>query len=163
MAKEIKKNVFVSHHHKDDASVDGVSRLAAAKGYQLRNSSVRMKPENQRRADEKKISDRTIARLLRMKMRWAGQVIVVIGKETHTRPWVNWEIQAAHQLGKPIIGVYENGLKGEVKLPENLEKYATTIVAWRSDAIISALEGKTSFEKSDGTERGKGQGGNVVC
>ena len=31
MVKEIKKNVFVSHHHKDDASVDGISRLAAAK------------------------------------------------------------------------------------------------------------------------------------
>ncbi|HHI5949417.1 hypothetical protein KTC61_00380 [Klebsiella pneumoniae] len=54
MVKEIKKNVFVSHHHKDDASVDGVSRLAAAKGYHLRNSSIRMKPENQRRVEEKK-------------------------------------------------------------------------------------------------------------
>lgn len=53
MTKDIKKNVFISHHHKDDASVDGVARLAAAKGYQLRNSSVRMKPENQRRVDEK--------------------------------------------------------------------------------------------------------------
>lgn len=163
MVKEIKKNVFVSHHHKDDASVDGISRLAAAKGYHLRNSSIRMKPENQQRVEKKKLSDRTIARLLRMKMRWASQVIVVIGKETHTRPWVNWEIQVAHQLGKPIIGVYENGLKGDVKLPENLEKYATSIVAWRSDAIINALEGKTSFEKPDGTDRDKVQGGNVVC
>ncbi|HGS4527852.1 TPA: hypothetical protein ACMDNX_003206 [Vibrio cholerae] len=55
MVKEIKKNVFVSHHHKDDASVDGISRLAAGKGYQLRNSSVRMKPENERRVEEKKL------------------------------------------------------------------------------------------------------------
>ncbi|RWX57326.1 TIR domain-containing protein [Photobacterium chitinilyticum] len=163
MTKEIKKNVFVSHHHKDDASVDGVARLASAKGYQLRNSSVRMKPENQRRVEEKKVSDRTIARLLRMKMRWASQVIVVIGKETHTRPWVNWEIKAAHQLGKPIIGVYENGLKEDVKLPENLEKYATSIVGWRGDSIINALEGNTSFQNPDGTERDKIQGENVVC
>lgn len=163
MAREIKKNIFISHHHKDDASVDGISRLATAKGYQLRNSSVRMKPENQRRADENRISDKAIARLLRMKVRWASQVIVVIGKETHTRHWVNWEIKTAHQLGKPIIGVYENGLKGDVKLPENLEKYATSIVAWRGDSIINALEGKTSFQKPDGTDRGKIQGGNIVC
>lgn len=163
MVKEVKKNVFVSHHHKDDASVDGISRLAAGKGYQLRNSSVRMKPENERRVEEKKVSDRTIARLLRMKMRWASQVIVVIGKETHTRPWVNWEIQAAHQLGKPIIGVYENGLTGNVTLPENLEKYATSIVSWRGEAIINALEGKISFQTPDGTERDNIQGGNVVC
>ncbi len=163
MARETKKNVFVSHHHKDDASVDGIARITAAKGYQLRNSSVRMKPENQRRVEEKKVSDRTIARLLRMKMRWASQVIVVIGTETHTRPWVNWEIKAAHQLGKPIIGVYENGLKDDVKLPENLEKYATSIVGWRGESIINALEGNTSFQKPDGTERDKIQGANVVC
>ncbi|WP_412125862.1 TIR domain-containing protein [Vibrio cyclitrophicus] len=152
MTRDIKKNVFVSHHHKDDVSVDGIARITAAKGYQLRNSSVRMKPENQRRVEEKKVSDRTIARLLRMKMRWASQVIVVIGTETHTRPWVNWEIKAAHQLGKPIIGVYENGLKDDVKLPENLEKYATSIVGWRGESIVNALEGNASFQKPDGTD-----------
>ncbi|MGR5463219.1 TIR domain-containing protein [Photobacterium damselae] len=163
MTRDIKKNVFVSHHHKDDASVDGIARIAAAKGYQLRNSSVRMKPENQRRVEEKKVSDRTIARLLRMKMRWASQVIVVIGTETHTRPWVNWEIKAAHQLGKPIIGVYENGLKDDVKLPENLEKYATSIVGWRGESIVNALKGNSSFQKPDGTVQDKIQGANVVC
>ncbi|MCH8498601.1 MAG: TIR domain-containing protein [Marinobacter sp.] len=104
---DIIKNVFLSHHHKDDASVDGLTSMVSGKGYQLRNSSIRVKPENQKRIDKKQISDKTIARLLRMKMRWASQVIVIIGKETHQRDWVNWEIKAAHQLGKPIIGVYE--------------------------------------------------------
>lgn len=113
-------NVFVSHHHKDDASVDGLKNMLAGKDYHFRNSSIRVKPENQARLDQKRVSDRTIARLLRMKIRWAGQVIVVIGKETHQRPWVNWEIKIAHQLGKPIIGVYENGLKDKVEIPENL-------------------------------------------
>ena len=115
------KNVFVSHHHKDDASVDGLANMLSGKNFQLRNSSIRAKPENQNRLDQKKISDKTIERLLRMKMRWASQVIVIIGKETHTRPWVDWEIKVAHQLGKPIIGVYENGLREKVSLPENLE------------------------------------------
>lgn len=96
-------------------------------------------------------------------MRWASQVIVVIGTETHTRPWVNWEIKAAHQLGKPIIGVYENGLKDDVKLPENLEKYATSIVGWRGESIVNALEGNSSFQKPDGTVRDKIKGENVVC
>lgn len=80
------KNVFISHHHKDDASVDGITAMVAGKGYKLRNSSIRVKPENQKRLDQKKVSDQTIKRLLRMKMRWASQVIVVIGKETHKRP-----------------------------------------------------------------------------
>ena len=157
------KNVFVSHHHKDDASVDGLTDMVSGKGYQLRNSSIRVKPENQKRLDQNKVSDRTIARLLRMKMRWASQVIVVIGKETHQRPWVNWEVKAAHQLGKPIIGVYENGLKDQVEIPENLKKYATSIVGWRSDSVIDALEGKSQFQNPDGTPSPRTDGGNVVC
>jgi len=133
------------------------------KGYQLRNSSIRVKPENQKRLDQNKVSDRTIQRLLRMKMRWASQVIVVIGKETYERPWVNWEIKVAHQLGKPIIGVYENGLKDQVEIPENLKKYATSIVGWRSDSVIDALEGKSQFQNPDGTASPKVSGGNIVC
>lgn len=157
------KNVFVSHHHKDDASVDGLTDMLSGKGYQLRNSSIRVKPENQKRLDQNKVSDRTIARLLRMKMRWASQVIVVIGKETHQRPWVDWEVKAAHQLGKPIIGVYENGLKDQVEIPNNLKKYATSIVGWRSDSVIDALEGNSQFQNPDGTPSPRTDGGNVLC
>jgi hypothetical protein len=157
------KNVFVSHHHKDDASVDGLTDMLSGKGYKLRNSSIRVNPENQKRLDQNKVSDRTIARLLRMKMRWASQVIVVIGKETHKRPWVNWEVKAAHKLGKPIIGVYENGLKDQVEIPENLRKYATSIVGWRSDSVIDALEGKSQFQNPDGTPSPRTDGGTIVC
>ena len=160
---EITKNVFVSHHHKDDASIDGLTRMVAGKGYNLRNSSIRVKPENQNRLNKKKVSDSTIKRLLRMKMRWAGKVIVVIGEKTHTRDWVNWEIDAAKSLGKPIIGVFENGLKDKVEIPENLKKYATSIVGWRPDSVISALEGESHFQEHDGSKSPKIDGGNIVC
>lgn len=161
---DITKNVFISHHHKDDASVDGITAMVAGKGYKLRNSSIRVKPENQKRLDQKKVSDQTIKRLLRMKMRWASQVIVIIGKETHKRPWVNWEIETAFKLGKPVIGVYENGLKGEVEIPESLkDKYAASIVGWRADAIIGALEGKSMFENPDGIPFPKQEGRHVTC
>jgi hypothetical protein len=162
MSKTI-KNVFVSHHHKDDSSVDGLTRLAAGKGFNLRNSSIRAKPENQKRIDAKKIPEETIKRLLRMKMRWASQLIVVIGKETHSRDWVNWEIEQAHKMGMPIIGVYENGLTGNVELPGKLLEYGTARVSWRSDSIIEALKGASNFQNPDGTPSDKMQSGNVVC
>ncbi|SRR5690554_5536938 len=162
MSKTI-KNVFVSHHHKDDSSVDGLSSMLSSKDYQLRNSSIRVKPENQARLDQKQVSDLTIKRLLKAKMRWASQVIVVIGKETHSRDWVNWEIEAAHRLGKPIIGVYENGLKDKVKIPENLEKYATSIVGWRAESVISSLNGESQFQEPDGSVSPKIHGGSFTC
>ncbi|WP_337880886.1 TIR domain-containing protein [Rheinheimera sp.] len=160
---ETVKNVFVSHHHKDDASVDNLAKMLSGKNVQLRNSSIRAKPENQARLDKKMVSDKTIERLLRMKMRWAGQVIVIIGKETHARAWVNWEIKVAHQLGKPIIGVYEHGLKEKVELPENLKKYATAVVGWKPDSVIDALAGHSQFQNPDGTPSLKNSGGNIVC
>lgn len=171
---DIIRNVFISHHHKDDASVDGLTNLLASKGYTARNSSIRAKPENQQRLDntasgknsenQKPLRDETIRRLLRMKMRWASQLIVVIGKETHSRPWVNWEIEAAHKLGKPIVGVFQHGLKDQVKTPENLDKYATSRVAgWNSQSIIDALEGKNVFEDRNGNPSQRISGSHSNC
>jgi len=162
MAKGI-NNIFVSHHHKDDASVDGLTALLGSKNYQIRNSSIRVKPENERRIDKKQVSDETIRRLLRRKLRWAGKVVVVIGKETHQRDWVNWEIQVAHQLGKEVIGVYENGLKDKVELPEKLVDYGKAVVPWRGDMIKDALEGRGDFLKPNGEAFPKGAGANVLC
>lgn len=159
----VTKNVFVSHHHKDDASVDGLTQLAGGQGFNLRNSSIRAKPENQKRINEKKIPEQTLKRLLRMKMRWASQLIVVVGKETHSRDWVNWEIEQAHKMGMPIVGVYENGLTGKVELPEKLVDYGTAMVSWRGESIIEALKGSSSFQNVDGTSADKMQSGNVVC
>ncbi|KNC68148.1 hypothetical protein AC626_06535 [Pseudoalteromonas rubra] len=157
------RNVFVSHHHKDDASVDGIARILAGKQFNIRNSSIRAKPENQERLTKKRVSDETIKRLLRMKMRWASQLIVVVGKETYQREWVNWEIELAHKMGKPIIGVYESGLTGKVPLPEQLQNYGTSVVPWRSDSIIKAIEGKSQFENPDGSPSERIAGGNIVC
>lgn len=162
MSEQI-RNVFISHHHKDDASVDGLVDLVRAKGYRFRNSSVRVKPENEERVRKGQVSDRAIERLLRMKMRWAGQLIVIVGKETHSRPWVNWEIKVASQLGMPIVGVYENGLKDKIALPSNLEKHATALVGWRAGSVIDALSGGSKFENPDGSPRERNAGGHVIC
>lgn len=147
----IKKNVFISHHHKDDGLVDKMTGLLNRNGYEIRNSSIRAKPANQERLDKGLVKDSTIKRLLRMKMSWAGTVIVLIGKETHSRPWVNWEIREAQKQGKNIVGVYEQGLKDKVELPDALKSYGTSIVGWQSDSIINAVNGKPSFQNPDGS------------
>jgi hypothetical protein len=160
----MKKNVFISHHHKDDANVDKLTNLLKKNGCEIRNSSIRAKPANQDRLDKGLVKDSTIQRLLRMKMSWAGTVIVLIGKETHSRPWVNWEIKEASRQGKNIVGVYENGLKGKVELPEALEKYGTSQVAgWDSSSIVDAINGSPTFENPDGSPRPRQDGYHGVC
>lgn len=147
-----RRHVFISHHHADDQAVSNMTDMLARNGYEIRNSSIRAKPANQRRLDQGLVSDNTIKRLLRMKMNWASTVIVVIGKNTAQRPWVDWEIQNAHRLGKRIVGVYERGGTENDK-PARLEDYASAIVNWNADSIISAVEGKNTFQTPTGEAR----------
>ncbi len=158
------KNVFISHHHKDDVNVDKLASLLSKKGFSIRNSSIRAKPANQQRLEKGLVKDTTIKRLLKMKISWASSVIVLVGKETHSRPWVNWEIEQAHRLGKNIVGVYERGLKDNVDLPLALEKYRTSqVVGWDSDSIITAIEGKSIFQNPDGTPSPRKDGPHTTC
>lgn len=152
-----RKHVFISHHHRDDAAVDKLTALLKGREIDLRNSSIRaLRPENRERFEQRKVSDNTIKRWLRRKVSWATTVIVLIGEHTHSREWVDWEIEQAHRQGKPIIGVFEHGgLDAEV--PVGLKKYGCTTVAWNAQSIIDAIEGGTPrFEDSDGNPSAKG-------
>jgi MTH538 TIR-like domain (DUF1863) len=148
-----RRNVFISHHHADDAQVTGLTRMLARYGFEIRNSSIRAKPANQRRIDEGRIPERTLKRLLRMKISWASTVVVLIGKDTHKRSWVDWEIKKANGLGKRIVGVYERG-GTENDVPDAFNKYGDALVGWNSANVIDAIEAKSDpFEKPDGAPR----------
>jgi len=88
-----------------------------------------------------------------MKISWAGTVVVLIGKETHSRPWVDWEIEQANKQGKRIVGVYVRG-GTEADKPAALEKYASSIVGWNSESIMGAIDGTANpFQNPDGSPR----------
>ncbi len=158
-----RRHLFISHHHEDDSEVSKLTSLMAVRGYDIRNSSVRMKPENQRRMDEKRVSDKVIERILRMKISWASTVVVLIGKDTHQRSWVNWEIEKANQQGKRIVGVFVRG-GTEADIPPSLEKYGSAIVNWNTDSIMSAIDGDNTFKNSDGnTRQAPNASGSVNC
>ena len=85
MSKE--KNVFISHFGKDDEHIGKLKELMQQKGYTLRNSSIdSTKPNDASNPDY-------IRQLLRDRIEWAGTTIVLIGPKTHTREWVDWEIE----------------------------------------------------------------------
>jgi Thoeris protein ThsB, TIR-like domain len=163
MSTSKKMNVFISHHHKDDDHVDKLTTLLEKNGHTIRNSSIRAKPANQERLNKGLVKDSTIRRLLRMKISWAGTVVVLVGKETHARKWVDWEIREANRQGKNIVGVYESGLKDKVELPPALKLYGTSQVGWNSKSILDAMNGKPSFQNPDGTPCDRKDGIHSVC
>jgi len=144
-------HVFISHYHKDDTDIDKLTSLLKARGYDVRNSSIRANPDNQERLRKGLVKEETIRRLLRMKISWAGKVIVLIGKDTHTRPWVNWEIEQAYRQNKDIVGIFVQG-GTDADVPAALKKYGCERVAWNPDSIVAALEGTDApFEDADGS------------
>lgn len=159
-----RRHVFISHHFADDAEVDNLTSLLGRRGYDIRNSSVRAKPANQQRLDRGEVKDDTLRRLLRMKISWASRVVVLIGKNTHERPWVTWEIEQANRQGKRIIGIYVRG-GTDADTPAALEQYASAIVGWNSNSIAAAIDGTDNpFELPDGSLRPPTHTGkSVIC
>lgn len=145
-----RRHIFISHHHKDDADVDNLTDLLNRQGYDVRNSSIRAKPANQERLRKGLVKDEVIRRLLRMKISWSGTVVVLIGAETHSRPWVDWEIEEAHKQDKRIVGVRAQG-SSDADIPANLHKYADAVVGWQTDRVIRAIDGTiNNWQSADG-------------
>lgn len=129
-------HAFVSHYNGDDEHIQRLKDLVGKKGYTLKNGSIDSTKSNWANNEE------YIKRLLRLRIQWAGTFICLIGPQTHTRRWVNWEIEQAHKKNKHIIGIFINGAKEDSIIPENLEKYGHGLTGWNSGKIIDALEGK---------------------
>lgn len=149
------KNVFVSHYHEDE---DGIKNMKTLIGDTLtiKNSSVTSDKFNRAQNPE------YIKRLLRLRIQWASKVIVLIGPNTYNSEWVDYEINAAHKKGKPIIGVYLRGAK-DSDVPDTLNDYADAIVGWNKDSIIGALSGSSDFVNADGTQRPYNGGNRSTC
>lgn len=141
------KNVFISHHSKDEKNIEKFKSLLEKKGYQIKNSSIDSSKPNFAKNEE------YVKRLLRMRIHWAGTFICLIGEETHEREWVDWEIEQANKKGKRIVGVYIKGAE-EADVPQNFQKYGDALVTWESDKIIGAIEDQiNNWERPDGSER----------
>lgn len=145
-------NIFISHHGEDDQHVQSLKQRLIDKGYEVRNSSIdSTKHDNGKIPSKEVIADR-----LNNGVNWAKTFICLIGPETHTRPWVNYEIRQAHLQGKDIVGIYTYGSSNAVELPEAYKKYGGSPIGWNSlDKLGDILDGKiVPPENPDGTPSG---------
>ena len=145
-------NIFISHFGADDRHVQSLKRRLIDRGYDVRNSSI----DSTKHRDGRIPPDAVVARLLRRGISWAKTFICVIGPETHTRPWVNYEIRQAYLQGKDIVGIYTHGSSNAVELPEAYKKYGGSPIGWNSlDKLGDILDGKiVPPENPDGTPSG---------
>lgn len=143
-------NIFISHYGQDDEHVQRLKNRLKDRGNEIRNSSI-----DSTKYRNKIPSDSVIARLLKIRINWAGTFICLIGEDTHTRPWVNYEVEQAHLKGKYIVSIYKHGCANSVELPEAIKAYGGPIIGWNSlDKLENIMNGDAPpMEYPDGTNR----------
>ncbi|MDO5980899.1 TIR domain-containing protein [Flavivirga spongiicola] len=150
MSENKSHNVFISHHGKDDDKVQALKQRLNDRGYTIRNYSV----DSTKHKDGRRPSDAVIQRHLRRQITWAGTFICLIGKDTHKRKWVNYEIRKAYLQGKKIVGIFTHG-NNNVELPEAFKKYGGPTMGWNSVDKLGEIMADKQFpvENPDGSPR----------
>lgn len=100
----MKRQVFFSFHYgKDIWRVSQVRNMGTVEGQDLFSDNgwekVRLK------------SDSAIKAWIDRELNMRSCVVVLIGSETASREWVQYEIEQAWKKGKGIVGIYINKLK----------------------------------------------------
>ena len=101
------RKVFFSFHHKGD-----IGRVG-----QIRNSGLTRGVTDAGFVDEadwesiKRKGDSAVKSWIDVQLNGTSVTVVLIGSETSTRPWVNYEIRESHKKGNGIIGIYIHNVK----------------------------------------------------
>ncbi|MEW8338506.1 MAG: TIR domain-containing protein [Candidatus Thiodiazotropha taylori] len=79
-----------------------------------------------------------LKRRMKQQIKKADYFLVFIGKDTHSREWVQWEIKQAKSLNKPIVAIKE---KRSYKSPNVLHgSSATWLYSFSEEKIRNALD-----------------------
>jgi len=70
------------------------------------------------------------------KIRPVNCVLVISGMYYNNREWMQYELDCAVAMGKPIIPIKP---RGNVNMPTEVSSVATTTVNWYTDSIVSAI------------------------
>ena len=63
-------------------------------------------------------------------------MIIIAGMYAAYREWIEFEVNFAKSIGKPIIVVKP---WGQLRIPVYLQENATSIVGWNSSSIVGAI------------------------
>lgn len=110
------RNVFFSFHYARDAWRVSIVRNSAAIG-NYDKSPFYDKAEWEQ---IKRSGDQAIKNWIDRQLDGTSVTVVLIGLETHARPWVKYEIQKSIELGKGLLGVHISGIKNKDGTTDNL-------------------------------------------
>ena len=63
-------------------------------------------------------------------------VIILSGMYVSYSEWIDYEIDTAVKLGKPIIGIKP---WGQERIPKKVQDNADVLIGWNADSVVSAV------------------------
>ena len=99
----MKRQVFYSFHYGND-----VMRVQQIRNMGVIEGNTPVSPNEWEQV--KRSGDKAIEKWIDDNMKYRSCVIVLIGSETASRPWVQYEIKKAWSDGKGLLGIYIHNL-----------------------------------------------------
>jgi len=128
--------IFVSYSFSNTASYDKfndlLKRLKYRTYFNFRSSAIDLDTKI------KSKDERVLREQLRARIKWANTVVVLIGKKTHERKWVNWEIEEAIKLNREVIGIIIPD-ESDLKIPSVFKKHGIAILEWNEEKILDRI------------------------
>lgn len=123
--------LFISHAWKySDRYKRAVDFLNAASNFKWSNFSV---PED--KAFER-MSSEELGEQMKRQIRPVQCVVIISGMYINHSGWIQFEMDFAKKIGKPILGIKR---WGEQRSPQSVINCADEMVAWNSASIVSAI------------------------
>ena len=107
-----KRQIFYSFHYDNDAfRVQQIRNIGSLEG----NAPVSVNDWE----TVKQGGDKSIEKWIDDNMKYRSCVVVLVGQETHKRPWVRHEIKKAWAEGKGILGIHIHNFKCAKTMKDN--------------------------------------------
>lgn len=81
-------------------------------------------------------SKRELKEKLRKRISLCSCVIILSGMYVSYSEWIDYEIDTAIELGKPIIGIKP---RGQERIPSKVSNNADVMVGWNSSSVVDAV------------------------
>lgn len=123
--------VFISHRWDYVRDLMGLRNLLISRGY-FKVHFVEIPPHDPINSD----NSCYIRRVLKSHIQSSDVVIGMCGMYAAYSEWMDWELETAKSLGKPIIGVIP---RGQERLPTTVTTKADRLVRWNTESIVQAI------------------------
>ena len=124
--------VFISHAWEyNDDYYRLVEMLNKASNFKWQNYSV---PEHDPVKNPR--SKKQLQEALKNQIRPVHIVIILAGMYAAYSDWIDFEIDFAEELEKPMIGLYP---RGQERAPKRVQEAVKEMVRWNTDSIVTAI------------------------